>query len=406
MTRCYQVMRLQKEKEQQLKERLGRNKQEHMAQQRAQDSAPPGTAPHAYKEDRALVTLAKDRALAAADAVVCARGAPPPPCADTDGDDAPCKIQPPPPTHPPSKHCRGGIQAGRVKPPPPPEPKPVKQSAAAIPVADHICISVRDSTTSDDSESELTDTETESSDSDDDFEDVEAVQFMESLHHVLQEQDEKKAAGGTADGAIQEEEEQEESGGGDGPVPRPVRSAPSAEEVAQKLRDAAMEHASIVAEKASADAAEAASARSQLVEELGQERFCGALYIIMESRRHTNTKVVNQCLSRAANNVLGGDVRRRLLLEAVAMCESYGMRSFDVPSRPAATKNQVPDVEKLVPVVSVAPAEVGGGGCAAVAGGRRDGGGHRQRLAGALEAAVADVGAAGGNGRGGPRRRY
>jgi len=144
--------------------------------------------------------------------------------------------------------------------------------------------------------------------------------------------------------------------------------------------------------------AEAASARSQLVEELGQDRFCGALYILMESRRHTNTKVVNQCLSRAANNVLGGDVRRRLLLEAVAMCESYGTRSFDVappPGAPGAVKQVV-----------VAPADVsGGGGCAAVAGGRRDGGGHRQRLAGALEAAVADVGAA-GNGGAGPRRRY
>lgn len=78
---------------------------------------------------------------------------------------------------------------------------------------------------------------------------------MESLHHVLKEQDDKKAAGGAADGVIQEEDEQEDSGSGDGPVPRPVRKTPpSAEEVAQKLRDAAMEHASVVAEKAATDA--------------------------------------------------------------------------------------------------------------------------------------------------------
>ena len=45
--------------------------------------------------------------------------------------------------------------------------------------------------------------------------------------------------------------------------------------------------------------AEAAAARAQLVQELGNDRFCGALYILIESRNHTNTKTVN-----ASSNVL------------------------------------------------------------------------------------------------------
>ena len=40
-------------------------------------------------------------------------------------------------------------------------------------------------------------------------------------------------------------------------------------------------------------AAEAAAARSLLVQELGTDKFCGALYILIESRKHTNTKTVS-----------------------------------------------------------------------------------------------------------------
>ena len=47
-------------------------------------------------------------------------------------------------------------------------------------------------------------------------------------------------------------------------------------------------------------AQEVAQAREQLVTELGYERFCGALFMLLESRKHTNTKTVNQIISRCA----------------------------------------------------------------------------------------------------------
>jgi hypothetical protein len=102
---------------------------------------------------------------------------------------------------------------------------------------------------------------------------------------------------------------------------------------------------------------------------------------------------VNAILSRAANNVLVGDVRRRLLLEMVSECPGHGA-SVAKGMLPQAPEKQT----QHNPQTGVVSTPVGR---------QRAGGGegvhdsliaHRQRLAGALEAAVAGAGAA-GNGR-------
>jgi len=151
------------------------------------------------------------------------------------------------------------------------------------------------------------------------------------------------------------------------------------------------------------------------VDELGNDRFCGALYILIESRKHTNTKTVNQILSRAANNVLDGDVRRRLLLEMIAECPGYGVplppevpAVVTPPEQHPHQQRQQPAVAakspKAAPVVVVVAQPQEPAPCGRLVGGHGGGGGqgggggiaaHRQRLAGALEAAVAGVGAAG-----------
>eukprot|EP01043_Picozoa_sp_COSAG02_P055497 COSAG02_NODE_6441_length_3567_cov_2.178777_1_plen_171_part_00 len=146
----------------------------------------------------------------------------------------------------------------------------------------------------DDTEVE-TDTDSDESD-DDDFEDVEAVQFMESIHHVLTEQDKE----------LKKQQEHQE--------PRepqePSLAKAAVEPVAVEIGDASAEHRTphsdqfISAEgDAGADVAaqdrqttDAAAARAQLVQELGNDRFCGALYILIESRNHTNTKTVTSNL--------------------------------------------------------------------------------------------------------------
>ena len=96
--------------------------------------------------------------------------------------------------------------------------------------------------------------------------------------------------------------------------------------------------------------------------------------MLLESRKHTNTKTVNQIISRCVNNVLDGDVRRRLLLETVVECKAYS----DAQAEPSGAKGgggaQAPGAEPVA-----APA-VGGG---------RD---HRVALESALQAAVAGVG--------------
>ena len=140
----------------------------------------------------------------------------------------------------------------------------------------------------DDTEVE-TDTDTDESD-DDDFEDVEAVQFMESIHHVLTEQ------------AKELEQQQEHQD--------PSLAKAAAEPVAVETGDALAGHRYPHSDQfvsaegdagACADAdvgtqdrqtTDAAAARAQLVQELGNDRFCGALFMLIESRNHTNTKTV------------------------------------------------------------------------------------------------------------------
>lgn len=105
---------------------------------------------------------------------------------------------------------------------------------------------------------------------------------------------------------------------------------------------------------------------------------------------------VNAILSRAANNVLEGDVRRRLLLEMISACPGHGISAtMDVHplQTPEKTLHHNPQTGAVrAPVEATAPVRrrVGGdeGGHDSVAA-------HRQRLAGALEAAMATA----GNGR-------
>ena len=94
--------------------------------------------------------------------------------------------------------------------------------------------------------------------------------------------------------------------------------------------------------------------------------------MLLESRKHTNTKTVNQIISRCVNNVLDGDVRRRLLLETVVECKAYS----DGQAEPSGAK--------------------GGGGAPAPGaepvGAPAVGRDHRVALESALQAAVAGVG--------------
>ena len=202
--------------------------------------------------------------------------------------------------------------------------------------------------------------ETEETDDDDDedFEDAQAVKFMDSIHHVLTEQ--KRQA---------EQQEAAAGGGAEDEAGAPVKARRGCgwretEKTAQEELDA----------KARASQAEGSSAREQLVAELGYERFCGALFMLLESRKHTNTKTVNQIISRCVNNVLDGDVRRRLLLETVVECKAYS----DGQAEPSGAK--------------------GGGGAPAPGaepvGAPAVGRDHRVALESALQAAVAGVGGA------------
>lgn len=186
--------------------------------------------------------------------------------------------------------------AGQRKPPPPTAPKPYRQAGAptgsAAPVSPDskglVPPNGDDAKSADDTEVE-TDTDSSESD-DDDFEDVEAVQFMESIHHVLAEQDKE----------LKKQQEQQQQ-----------HTKVAAEAIAVETSDASAGHRIPHSDQfataegdagAGADAdivakdeqtTEAAAARAQLVQELGNDRFCGALYILIESRNHTNTKTVN-----------------------------------------------------------------------------------------------------------------
>lgn len=101
---------------------------------------------------------------------------------------------------------------------------------------------------------------------------------------------------------------------------------------------------------------------------------------------------VNAILSRAANNVLEGDVRRRLLLEMISACPGHGL-SAAIDAHPSQAPEKTPQHNPrtgAVPAAVEARKRVGG-----VEGGHDSVAAHRQRLAGALEAAVATA----GNGR-------
>ena len=191
--------------------------------------------------------------------------------------------------------------ARKAKPPPPTAPKPHRQPSATeqsvAPASRDIKVLVLP-TAEAKSAVDNTEIETESDTSDDsdedDFEDVEAVQFMESIHHVLAQQD--KELKQQQHHQQQQQQQQahvraagEPSGAKSGDV-LPGHKPPHPDVFVTADGDAGTADAETTAKDA--QVAEAAAARSQLVKELGHDRFCGALYILIESRNHTNTKTV------------------------------------------------------------------------------------------------------------------
>eukprot|EP01047_Picozoa_sp_COSAG01_P041625 COSAG01_NODE_3584_length_5909_cov_6.177281_2_plen_708_part_00 len=131
-------------------------------------------------------------------------------------------------------------------------------------------------------------------------EDKAAIEFLNSIHHVLTQQ-EPHVETGEQQHATDHDQRRAEAGGGGGPAH--AVGAPTG----QRFHTVA----------------EPSQLREYLSSVLGHDKFLGAYFLLKESRNHTNTLKVNAVISRVVNNLLGGDVVTRTKLETLAELEAH-----------------------------------------------------------------------------------